>query len=326
MKINSAGVVLAYYREKYKLTLEQVCDGICSGSTLSRLENGNRCVDFLTSSLLLERIGKTVSQFEQLLNDADYELWMARESIQKNMRLKNFAQVQKELFQYRAKADTAPELQEQFCLYQEIQMQLTELENSRTGQQERQDQQEKVCKTAMRALQLTKPAYVSGSFEKNQLYTTVEVELILLLIHYGVYQSIAQAEEVLLDLFQHVEYYDSERRKQEQGSRILMELIGLAQRHQDMDKVLEYIDRGIGYVVQGRELAGLDRLRFLRAQTLRIQYGEDALTDSAKRREIQEECLMAYSICEIFGEREGMNQIERFCKEELGWQITGLAM
>lgn len=325
MKIKSVGVVLAYYREKYKLTLEQVCDGICSESTLSRLENGDRCVDFLTSSLLLERIGKTVCQFEQLLNDADYELWMARESIQNNMQLKNYNQVREELSQYRKLENMVPGLHEQFCLYQEILILVMELEDRSGGRPEKQNGPANMCKMAMQALQLTKPGYASGRFGKNELYTTVEVELILLLIHYGAYQLIAR-EEILLDLFHHVEYYDSERRKQKQGSRILLELIELAQGQQDLDKVLKYINMGIGYVIQGRESTGLERLRFLRAQTLRKQYGENVLTDSAKRYEIQEECLMAYSICEIFGEREWMYQIERFCREELRWQITGLVM
>ena len=37
----------------------------CCTSKLSRLENRNRCVDSLTSSQLLERIGKASDQFEQ---------------------------------------------------------------------------------------------------------------------------------------------------------------------------------------------------------------------------------------------------------------------
>ena len=48
--------------------------------------------------------------------------------------------------------------------------------------------------------------------------------------------------------------------------------------------------------------------------------------DSMKKREIQEECLMAYSICSVFGDLQQMHQIEQFCKEELEWQITKLEM
>lgn len=71
-----------------------------------------------------------------------------------------------------------------------------------------------------------------------------------------------------MDLFHHIKYYDTERRKQELGSKILLEIIALAQKQQDFDKILSYIDQGIDYVSQGRACAGLEQFRFLRAQTL----------------------------------------------------------
>ena len=47
MEQNTLGILLSYYRTKYKLSMEQVIDGICSTSTLHRIENGGREVDFL---------------------------------------------------------------------------------------------------------------------------------------------------------------------------------------------------------------------------------------------------------------------------------------
>lgn len=146
------------------------------------------------------------------------------------------------------------------------------------------------------------------------------------MIHYGKNKAYIQKEEILLDLFHHVKYYDTERRKQELGSKILLEIIDLAQKQQDLDKVLFYIDQGIDYVSQGRACAGLEQFRFLRAQTLLTRYGADALKDDIKRHEIQKECLMAYSICEVFGDKQQIKVIERFCEEELKWQITELVM
>ena len=85
------------YRSNFIILSKKIQFGIrariCSVSTLSRLEDGSRCADSLTSSLLLERIGKQICQFELLFNDADYELWLARESIIKNMQRKEYEQV-----------------------------------------------------------------------------------------------------------------------------------------------------------------------------------------------------------------------------------------
>lgn len=122
-------------------------------------------------------------------------------------------------------------------------------------------------------------------------------------------------------MFHHVDHYYTEHRKQRTGYRILMELIELEQRLQDLDKELAYIDQGINFLAQGREIGGLDRLHFLRAQALMRRYGTAALG-----REIQRECLMAYSICEVFGDMQQMERIRRFCEEKLKWQITGQAM
>ena len=46
MKINTVSVLLTYYREKYHLSQIQLCDGICSITTYSRIEQGYREVEF----------------------------------------------------------------------------------------------------------------------------------------------------------------------------------------------------------------------------------------------------------------------------------------
>lgn len=42
MEQKTMEVVLKYYREKYHLRQEDICRGICSVTTLSRLEQGSR--------------------------------------------------------------------------------------------------------------------------------------------------------------------------------------------------------------------------------------------------------------------------------------------
>lgn len=313
-EVNSAGAILCYYRDRYNLTMEQVCDGICSKAKLSRLERGIRCVDSLTGSQLLERIGKETNLFELLLNDQDYVLWRARESIRQHMKHREYGRVREELAVYRAMKNNAPRLHEQFCGYQEVMM----ATDSRCSQQ---DEQLRLCENALQTLHLTKPTFLPDRNAGRQLYTTTEIGLILSVIHYGKNYGDIWAEELLLDLFHHVDHYYTEHRKQRTGYRILMELIELEQRLQDPDKELSYIDQGINFIVQGREIGGLNRLHFLRAQALMRRYGSEALG-----REIQRECLMAYSICEVFGDMQQMEVIRRFCEEKLKWQITGQAM
>lgn len=78
MKLNTVGIALSYYREKYGLSMTQVCEGICSPATMFRIEEGYREVDSLVSATLLSRIGKQVLEFELLLNEKDYNLFRLR--------------------------------------------------------------------------------------------------------------------------------------------------------------------------------------------------------------------------------------------------------
>ena len=83
MEINTLGAVLKYYREKYEIVQDDLCDGICIPAELSKTESGEKVIDSLVAERLLGRIGKTVLQFELLLNDEDYGLWKLREEIKK---------------------------------------------------------------------------------------------------------------------------------------------------------------------------------------------------------------------------------------------------
>ena len=55
MDFQTLGVLLYRTREKKHLSLLDVCSGICSQSTLSRVEQGSRELDSLTSERLQNR-------------------------------------------------------------------------------------------------------------------------------------------------------------------------------------------------------------------------------------------------------------------------------
>lgn len=94
-------VVLKYYREKYHLRQEDICRGICSVTTLSRLEQGSREVDSLLGQTLLGRIGKEVTLFETILSEQDYELWKMREQIEKSVENNQVKTAKKKIREYR---------------------------------------------------------------------------------------------------------------------------------------------------------------------------------------------------------------------------------
>ena len=310
MKINTLGVVLSYYRKKENLTMEKICDGLCSVPTLERIENGERIADSLAGELLLERIGKEVTQFELLINDEDYALWRMRKQIKEDLHQKDYVPLQRHIKDYRLMQKEYVELHEQFCLYHEVIM-AADLEK---------ENHEKICKLALEALKLTK-VNIEEEMAKKRLYTQTEIELILLVIHYRYIEEVENAESELLNLLDYVEYFYTERRKEEMGIAIIKELIALEQKRKDNVMTISYIDKGIDLLSQGRGIKGLEKLHFLKAQILADKYDNNS-AQMAEKQEIQRECLMAYCICEVMGYTEMMREIEKFGEERLSWQIT----
>lgn len=56
MNLNTIGESLRFYREKYDFKQSDVCNGICSISTLSRIENGNKQFYMYYKLQILENI------------------------------------------------------------------------------------------------------------------------------------------------------------------------------------------------------------------------------------------------------------------------------
>lgn len=313
MKINTLGIVLSYYRKKENLSLDKVCGGLCSVATLERIEKGERIADSLLGGLLLERIGKEVSQFELMLDEEDYSLWCMREKIQEAMCLEDYECAFFLLDEYRTAVKNYSSLHEQFCLYQETLIEIVRDE----------DDHNKICKTAIQALQITKKKIGREDKELNPLYTQIEIQLILILIRHGYIGGERESENELSKLLHYVEYFYTERRKEEVGIVIVMELIKLGQIYHNDVRLLYYIDKGITLLSQGRGIWKLEELHFLKAQVLARQYDVNSF-NIERMQKIQRECLMAYRICEVMGFVEKMKEIEVFCEEKMAWQITEL--
>ena len=333
---NALSAAMSYYRKKKNLKLEEVCEGLCSPATLNRVEQGERSADSLLGMLLLERIGKEAEQLELLQNDEDYALWKKRRSIKDFMQQKKYQQVYQELSAYRAMKQSRPALHEQFCLYQEVLIGLA-LISEQEATEDGEKNCEKMLLTALQALRLTKPAFGKKGDASKQLYTQTEIVLIQILAHYStpefyksqnIHIDISFAEEIrteLLRLLEYIEYFYTERRKEEIGVGIVMELAELERKFENNAKAIEYIDKGIHFVSQGRGVKSLEKLHFLKAQVLFAQFSTEQ-GNTEQRQEIQRECLMAYCICEVCGLTAYAKEIEVFCKEKMAWQITELEM
>lgn len=305
MEQNTLGIMLSYYREKYKLSMEQVCDGICSVAALHRIEKGSREVDSLVGERLLGRIGKEANQFELMLGDEDYACWQVRKQILGAMKQKNYDEAKKAIAVYRKTSAGLPEVHKQFYLYYEGIIATAA-----------KDEKEKILDLFSEAFYCTRKE--NG---KRRLYNQIEIDIALKLIHYK-YPTWRKCSRDMIDelLFVTDQYYTGQQKEDAQAE-IWMELIYLAEEQGSDRNLLSYIDQAVDAIGKGRRMRYLGELHFKKAQVIMRCY-RDTKEWMIQEESCKKECLMAYYVFEVMRKRKEQTEVQRFCGEKMGWHIT----
>lgn len=304
---NTLAIVISYYRDKYGFTLERLSSGICSVTTLSRIEAGVREIDSLMAEALLGRIGKEVTQFEIMLNDEDYAMWQRREAIHMAFERAEYNTVELLLEEYRKGINESQTLHQQWYLFWCAKLKCVQ-NKERT----------EVCELAEKALRLT---VFEGTDYEEQLFNPVEIQLILMLIQHAYADWGMAAEEKLEKLFGYVERIYSDGVQERLGTDILLLLVKYAQKQGDSDKVLLYAERAISFIAKGRGIRHVAELHFVRAKAILCKYRNNSRWETMQG-ECKEACMTAYCTAKIMEETDLLEQIEKYCEENLAWQIT----
>lgn len=312
MEQNTLGVVLSYYREKYGFSLEALASGICSTTTLSRVEAGSREIDSLMAEALLGRVGKEVTQFELLLNDEDYAMWQKRESIHAALKEKRYDEVLEGVCQYENMLTEEQSLHWQRCLAWRVQ-----LEEVRGGGRA------EIIRIASDALAYTIADIDSGM--AGQLYNPLEIRLILVLARHNYFSAVEKIEDRLFRLVRYVETYYSGRMKETLGIEILLTLIELMEQNGEDDKIISYADQAVALIAKGRGIRHVAKLHYIKARAIERLY-RGSVNWEEQERCCKKECAMAYYVAETMGEKELLEEITAYCEEKLSWQITEQAM
>lgn len=307
MEINTLGAVLKYYREKYGIAQDNLCDGICTQAMLSKIEHGNKVVDSLVAESLLGRIGKTVFQFELLSNDEDYVLWKLREEIKKAEQRDDYIQMELLLEKYYEKMPSKV-VHKQFYLY------YTAKCKSFHGVSN-----EIICEMLYDAILLTK-----SDVDERDIFlcNPTEIGILLLLYRYSFSKWIKKdVEKELLKILVQVENMYSGRLKQETEIQILLELIAYEMKIGNYKSTEKYVDEAIEFLSQDRSLEHIAELHFIKAQMIEKLYNSGNEWD-VKKHLCKRECLMAYYVFDIIEQQDKREELKKYCKEKLGWQIT----
>ena len=280
MKLNTIGIVLSYYREKYGLSMAQVCEGICSPATMFRIEEGFREVDSLVSGTLLSRIGKQVLEFELLLNEEDYNLFRLRKEIDRSIAERNMDAADKLLQKYQSVMPKKQVIHEQYYLWGKAEL-----------LQKRGASKEEIKAVLNEAILLTKPFFGKRK-NTSDLYSEMEIKLFLGLIQFS--EDISWKEAELKRMLLFTRKYDSKKIKEQAEMSILKELASTQEEKGDAQKELEYIEQALTLVKESRTMRGLAELHFNKAGLLKELMQRNKDMQQKYQKQCQVELTMAY--------------------------------
>lgn len=296
MKLYGIGNALLYFREKEKLSQDEVCNGICPVATLSRIETGNREYDSLITETLMSRIGKTVYKYEFVLDDTDYFYYDLRMKIEKSIKEHMISETERLIHEYEAHMPE-DKLHKQYILLKRFQLGV-----------QKNESQEKLILYLQDAIQITKPDEKSNGNMK-QLFSTIEIEIIYQLFLYHVY-----SEERLDDIIGFMEtYYDIEQQEIFLIP-IYLKLLELYEQQKKYHALIEISQKAIDIKCAGRNFDGLADLYFCQVKAKEKLYG---CSESLK-----EMCKNIYYVYLIEENEKGMKEIQEFSREKLQCQIT----
>ena len=95
------GSVVKFLREEQEITGAQLSYGLCSASTLSRIEAGEREMNVIFSMILFGRLGYHPDKFELYGSKEEYSQYEQRESMQNFKKSQDYKQIELELAQYK---------------------------------------------------------------------------------------------------------------------------------------------------------------------------------------------------------------------------------
>ena len=185
--MNTFTEVLKIQLRNKEISIEQLCEGLCSQSMFVKICNGERSADKLLRERLLQRLGVSDTRNESFLYRDEYDAWKLRQQIVNHINREQYKQAEEFLEEYKSKAAMENKLEQQFCLVMEVQLLMAQ------GRKE-----EQVKEKIERALKLTIP-HIDTKPLQQLVLSDQEMDLVLEYARYCHPERMAECCEVLLD-------------------------------------------------------------------------------------------------------------------------------
>lgn len=196
-KVNQIGEIFRGFREYKGYSQEEICDGICSVATYSRIEAGERIVDFIMLEQLMNRMKIRPNEYEVYLDKKEFEAYEEREEIDILITRRNFSEAEERLKRYEAK--NRGRLHQQFVLQR-----LADVKSFREDEDE-----EEIIKLYRKALEITMPQG-SKKIQEQKPITKTEISCLTELARR--LENPTEKEKALSQLLDYVIYQEKKDR------------------------------------------------------------------------------------------------------------------
>lgn len=192
MRDKDSGKMIFTLRSHFKISMDKLAKGICSTTSLSRFESGERIPDKLLLDALLQRLGKSSDKLEAIMTVADYKLFVHREKIEECIITEDYKTAKKLLEEYAKKCKAKEPVHTQYIM--KIKAILCELD-----EKDIQKSKEYIEK----AIRISMPEGEKSAIE-NALLSRSEIQLILMKFYYD---DSKEKDEEALDILERLDYY-----------------------------------------------------------------------------------------------------------------------
>ncbi len=117
---NEYGRIIAYERKRTKLSVTQICEGICERSYMQRIESGERFCDKMLADALLQRLGVSSEKFSYVISKQELNMIVWKEKIVDLVDQNQKNDAYYEMDAYRKQTEAKGVLYTQFLLLSEI--------------------------------------------------------------------------------------------------------------------------------------------------------------------------------------------------------------
>jgi len=306
---NKVGTAIQYFRETYHISQSKLCKGICSVSTLSRIEAGERDVDAFILETLLERLGKVPHQFELILTDFDYNVYMCREDIKKKINEKDIHGAHNLIQKYDNLTQGRGSPHKQFIMVSRALLNELEGRDPKT-----------TIDLLLKAITCTVPDFNTNEISDYFLSLTefnIILDILERMISLGMDDN---AERILNQILNYLNRHS----QMAQNRKIYLKVAVLAgnffMKYNKYDMALEICDTGLTLHKGRRKMDYLGELLYIKAQLLERKFNEFTDWKLCKKNICLKLYLEAYYIFSFCGNISEAENIKKHLLEEYKWE------